>query len=66
MDGLESGLCEATRPRQILQKSGRLVASIRSAVNNNEATVGTNVRYARIHNEGGEIRHQARTQNPVF
>ncbi|HGC2943849.1 TPA: phage virion morphogenesis protein, partial [Escherichia coli] len=53
-------------PGQILQKSGRLAASIRSAVNNNEATVGTNVRYARIHNEGGEIRHQARTQNLYF
>ncbi|KNC89700.1 phage virion morphogenesis protein [Trabulsiella odontotermitis] len=46
---------------QILQKTGRLAASIRAAISNNEATVGTNVRYARIHNEGGEIRHAART-----
>lgn len=53
-------------PGQILQKSGRLAASIRAAVTNDEATVGTNVRYARIHNEGGEIRHGARTQDLYF
>ncbi|MTH47482.1 phage virion morphogenesis protein [Intestinirhabdus alba] len=53
-------------PGQILQKSGRLAASIRAAVTNDDATVGTNVRYARIHNEGGEIRHPARTTNLYF
>jgi phage virion morphogenesis protein len=51
---------------QILQKSGRLAASIRAAITNNDATVGTNVRYARIHNEGGEIKHEARSQNLYF
>jgi phage virion morphogenesis protein len=53
-------------PGQILQKTGRLAASIRAAINNDEATVGTNVRYARIHNEGGEIKHAARTQDLYF
>lgn len=51
---------------QILQRSGRLAASIRPAVTNDEATVGTNVKYARIHHYGGEIRHQPRTQNLYF
>ncbi|UAN47013.1 phage virion morphogenesis protein [Serratia sp. JSRIV001] len=51
---------------QILQKSGRLAASIRAAVTNDDATVGTNVRYARIHNEGGEIKHSAKSQNLYF
>lgn len=51
---------------QILQKSGRLAASIRAAITNDDATVGTNVRYARIHNEGGEIKHEPRTTNLYF
>lgn len=53
-------------PGKILQKSGRLAASIRAATSNDEATVGSNVRYARIHNEGGEIKHEARTKNLYF
>jgi phage virion morphogenesis protein len=51
---------------KILQKTGRLAASIRAAITNDEATVGTNVRYARIHNEGGDIRHEARTTSLHF
>jgi phage virion morphogenesis protein len=51
---------------QILQKTGRLAASIRAAITNDDATVGTNVRYARIHNEGGEIQHEARATNLYF
>lgn len=53
-------------PGEILKKKGRLAASIRAAVTNDEATVGTNVRYARIHNEGGEIHHAARTHDLHF
>lgn len=51
---------------KILQKTGRLAASIRAAITNDAATVGSNVRYARIHNEGGEIKHEARTTNLYF
>lgn len=51
---------------KILQKTGRLAASIRAAITNDAATVGSNVRYARIHNEGGEIKHEARTTNLHF
>ncbi|EOC9365103.1 phage virion morphogenesis protein [Enterobacter asburiae] len=51
---------------QILQKTGRLAASIRAAITNDDATVGTNVRYARIHNEGGVIKHEARTTDLYF
>lgn len=51
---------------KILSKSGRLAASIRAAITNDEATVGTNVRYGRIQNEGGEIKHEARTTNLYF
>lgn len=51
---------------KILQKKGRLAASIRAAITNDEATVGTNVRYGRIHNEGGEIKRKARTTNLHF
>lgn len=51
---------------KILQKKGRLAASIRMAITNSSATVGSNVRYARIHNEGGEIKHTARQQSLYF
>ena len=47
---------------KILQKSGRLASSITSFSTNDEATVGTNVKYARIHQEGGEIKIAARSQ----
>ncbi|OHY55957.1 phage virion morphogenesis protein, partial [Enterobacter roggenkampii] len=48
------------RGGKILQKSGRLAASITQYSTNDEATVGTNVKYARIHQEGGEISIPAR------
>lgn len=51
---------------KILQKSGRLAASISQFSDNDSATVGTNVKYARIHQEGGEIKHQARSQTLHF
>ncbi|WP_251271528.1 phage virion morphogenesis protein, partial [Enterobacter hormaechei] len=49
------------RGGKILQKSGRLAASITQYSTNDEATVGTNVKYARIHQEGGEISIPARS-----
>ena len=51
---------------KILQKTGRLAASIRMAITNSSVTVGSNVRYARIHNEGGEIKHPERSHNLYF
>lgn len=47
---------------KILQKSGRLAKSIVQQSDNHSATVGTNVRYARIHQEGGTINIAARSQ----
>lgn len=47
---------------KILQKSGRLAASISEYSDNDSATVGTNVVYARIHQEGGTINIPARSQ----
>ncbi|WP_251271469.1 phage virion morphogenesis protein, partial [Enterobacter hormaechei] len=49
------------RGGKILQKSGRLAASITQYSTNDDATVGTNVKYARIHQEGGEISIPARS-----
>lgn len=51
---------------KILQKSGRLAASITQYSTNDEATVGTNVKYARIHQEGGEISIAARSQKAYY
>lgn len=54
------------RGGKILQKSGRLAKSITSFSTNDEATVGTNVKYARIHQEGGEIKIAARSQKAYY
>ncbi|HCB2353220.1 TPA: phage virion morphogenesis protein [Escherichia coli] len=51
---------------KILQKSGRLASSITQFSTNDEAVVGTNVKYARIHQEGGEIRIAARSQRAYY
>ncbi|EFG7849497.1 phage virion morphogenesis protein [Shigella sonnei] len=47
---------------KILQKSGRLASSIEQDSDNDSATVGTNVVYARIHQEGGTIHMPPRSQ----
>ena len=47
---------------QPLRKSGRLFQSITHRVEGNRLLVGTNVAYARIHQEGGEIEVHARSQ----
>ncbi|OIV46738.1 phage virion morphogenesis protein [Sodalis sp. TME1] len=44
------------RAGKILQQSGRLAASIDSDADNDQAVVGTNVVYARIHQQGGTTR----------
>lgn len=51
---------------KILQKSGRLAKSITQYSTNDEAVVGTNVKYARIHQEGGEINIAARSQQAYY
>ncbi len=51
----KSGRAEATGG-QTLSDSGRLKASVTYQVNGKELLVGTNVRYARIHQFGGVIR----------
>lgn len=51
---------------KILQKSGRLAASISEYSDNDSATVGTNVVYARIHQEGGTINIPARSQRAYY
>lgn len=51
---------------KILQKSGRLATSINQHSDNDSATVGTNVKYARIHQEGGTINQRARKQTVHF
>ena len=57
------GLAKSTRKRrsggQILQASGRLAASIQSQADGDSAAVGTNVKYAAIHQLGGEITRAA-------
>ncbi|SOZ12075.1 phage virion morphogenesis protein [Cupriavidus taiwanensis] len=57
------GLAPATRKRRgdgkILEDSGRLASSIVSQVDSDSAAVGTNVRYAAIHQFGGEITRAA-------
>lgn len=53
-----------TRAGEILRDSGRLYTSIDADYDNDEAVVGTNVVYARIHNEGGITRpHVIRAKN---
>ncbi|MBT9430945.1 phage virion morphogenesis protein [Candidatus Symbiopectobacterium endolongispinus] len=51
---------------KILQKRGRLVSSISEYHDNDSATVGTNVVYARIHQEGGTITIPARSQRAYY
>ncbi|EBP3538312.1 phage virion morphogenesis protein [Salmonella enterica subsp. enterica] len=51
---------------KILQRSGRLAKSITQFSTNDEAVVGTNVKYARIHQEGGEISIAARSQRAYY
>ncbi|NLO90706.1 MAG: phage virion morphogenesis protein [Elusimicrobia bacterium] len=46
---------------KILQVSGQLARSIVGRYDNDEALVGTNLRYARIHQMGGTVKHEART-----
>lgn len=57
------GLAPATKKRRgdgkILQDSGRLASSIVSQADGDSAVVGTNVRYAAIHQFGGEITRAA-------
>lgn len=49
--------------RAIMIKKGRLMNSIRVAsANTNEIVIGTNVPYAKIHNEGGTISQPARSE----
>ncbi|WOA52508.1 phage virion morphogenesis protein [Dickeya solani] len=54
------------RGGKILQKSGRLAASISEYSDNDNATVGTNVIYARIQQEGGTINIPARSQRAYY
>ncbi|CDK63342.1 mu-like bacteriophage G protein 2 [Morganella morganii IS15] len=54
------------RGGRILQLSGRLAGSIGSYSDNDSAVVGTNVKYARIHQEGGEISMPARSQQTYY
>ncbi|MFV8875346.1 phage virion morphogenesis protein [Serratia fonticola] len=51
---------------KILQRSGRLASSVVQSSDNDGATVGTNVVYARIHQEGGTIKRKARKQDLHF
>ena len=53
-------------PGQILQRSGRLAASIMPYSDNDSAVVGTNVVYAAIHNSGGVIDIPARSQQAYY
>lgn len=55
---------EGKWPGKILQRSGRLAASIVRASTANQAVVGTNVIYAAIHNFGGRTKpHVIRAKN---
>lgn len=54
------------RGGKILQKSGRLAASITQYSDNDEAAVGTNVKYAAIHQFGGEISIAPRSQQAYY
>ena len=47
---------------KILQSSGSLAASINGKVVSNKIIIGSNKKYARIHNEGGTIRHPGGTK----
>ncbi|EOD6656754.1 phage virion morphogenesis protein, partial [Salmonella enterica] len=47
-------------------RKGRLAASIHEASDNDSATVGTNVKYAAIHQYGGTITMPARSQRAYY
>lgn len=49
---------------KILQDNGRLKQSIVYLAGNNEVAIGTNVEYARIHNQGGTVRIPPMTIRP--
>jgi phage virion morphogenesis protein len=51
---------------KILQKSGRLASSIVPWSSNTVALVGTNVKYAAIHQEGGTITIPSRSQQAYY
>lgn len=51
---------------QTLQKSGRLATSIKESNTRKQARVGTNVKYAAIHQFGGPITQPAHTQTLAF
>ncbi|EGL4350579.1 phage virion morphogenesis protein [Salmonella enterica] len=51
---------------KILQRRGRLADSIHEASDNDSATVGTNVKYAAIHQYGGTITMPARSQRAYY
>lgn len=51
---------------KILQRKGRLAASIHEASDNDSATVGTNVKYAAIHQYGGTVTIPARSQQAYY
>ncbi|HFR1360801.1 TPA: phage virion morphogenesis protein [Shigella sonnei] len=53
-------------PGQILQRKGRLAASIVPVADNQMARVGTNVKYAAIHQFGGTINMPARSQRAYY
>ena len=50
-----------SRKRKILQKTGALRKSIRYTINGRTITFGSSVKYAEIHNEGGDIEHPGGT-----
>lgn len=51
---------------QMLQLSGQLAASVTTSSGDFWAQIGSNKEYAAIHNFGGDIQHQARTQSVYF
>ncbi|HDW3554131.1 TPA: phage virion morphogenesis protein [Escherichia coli] len=53
-------------PGQILQRKGRLAASISPDADNDNARVGTNVAYAAIQQLGGTINIPARSQRAYY
>ena len=63
--GLKPGSVKKGRgPAKILQDTGRLAASITSYADNLSAVVGTNVKYAAIHQFGGKTKpHVIRPKN---
>ncbi|WP_054285940.1 phage virion morphogenesis protein [Gulbenkiania mobilis] len=77
MDAVEENFAQEGRPKwqglkpnprraggKILQDTGRLASSIVSASDSDDAVVGTNVRYAAIHQFGGKTRpHEIRPRN---